>query len=89
MDMSLIDPAILSPEELAMSAEQAKDDRFAGVSINHDKDEAEAVGEKLVSKDLDTSLHGTYRHYAKQRLAEGFYRESMICQGSRGKRRVW
>lgn len=78
MHMRLIDPAILSPEEFAMSRGQAKEDRFAGVSINHDKDEAEAVGEKVVSKDLDTSLHGTYRHHAKQRLEEGFYRESMI-----------
>ena len=33
--------------------------------------------------DIDTSLHGTYRHHAKQRLAEGFYRESMICQEHR------
>lgn len=44
IDMSLIDLAILSSEEFAMSAGQAKDDRFAGVSINHDKDEADAVG---------------------------------------------
>ena len=79
MDMSLINPAILSPEEFAMSAGQAKDDRFAGVSI---KDEAEAVGEKVVSKDLDTSLHGTYRHHAKQRLAEGFYREEYDLSGA-------
>ena len=84
MDMSLIDPAIPSPEEFAMSAGRAKDDRFTGLSINHDKeDEAEAVGEKVVSKDLDTSVHGTYRHHAKQRLAEGSYYESMICQEHR------
>ena len=83
MDINLIDPAVLFPEDFVISAGRAGDDRFTGLSISHDRDEAEAEGEKVMSNDLDTSVHGTYRHHAKQRLAEGSYYESMIFQEHR------
>lgn len=89
MDLRLIDPNILSPEEFATLAGQNNDDSFEGMSLgtalNPDDDEAGWIGESGDNKDLDAGLkaecvHGAYRHHPKQRLAEGSSFESKICR---------
>lgn len=88
IDINLIDPAILPPQDFAMSPGRGEDDTFAGVPVDPERFEAEDVGDCVDIKDLDASvgggcLHHAYRHHPKQRLEEGFHRESQVCRKHR------